>query len=296
TRADVANTIYYRRRKGTLPMLEELARDVTGWAAHAVEFLELLGWTQHLEHLRPQAGWFDLRSLARAERVDGPFDQASHTVAPRPATRPSGKVISIDVVAGRLAVGNGFAGSSRLDVDFHYGFPADIGGGRYERRKWLVADDPVAPLERYEVLEGAASPRFGSVAAALSHWASPPVGRPSAVITILDSRTYSVPATINLSDLSRLTIQADNGQRPVLTTAAGGLAIAGDGAAPDPEQRGWLTLSGIVVEGFLHVTGDVGGLRLLHATVVPGRTIADGAPPGGPAIVVEATGSGGGPV
>ena len=28
-RADVAKTIYYRRRKGTLPMLEELARDVT---------------------------------------------------------------------------------------------------------------------------------------------------------------------------------------------------------------------------------------------------------------------------
>ena len=55
TRADVAKTIYYRRRKGTLPMLEELARDVTGWPAHAVEFFELLGWTQHLEHLRPQA-------------------------------------------------------------------------------------------------------------------------------------------------------------------------------------------------------------------------------------------------
>src|SRR6266849_2955528 len=46
TRADVAKTIYYRRRKGTLPMLEELARDVTGWPAHAVEFFELLGWTQ----------------------------------------------------------------------------------------------------------------------------------------------------------------------------------------------------------------------------------------------------------
>jgi len=37
TRADVAKTIYYRRRKGTLPMLEELARDVTGWAAHIIE-------------------------------------------------------------------------------------------------------------------------------------------------------------------------------------------------------------------------------------------------------------------
>ena len=38
TRADVAKTIYYRRRKGTPPMLEELARDVTGWGAHVVEF------------------------------------------------------------------------------------------------------------------------------------------------------------------------------------------------------------------------------------------------------------------
>src|SRR5205807_6505633 len=79
-RADVAKTIYYRRRKGTPPMLEELARDVTGWPAHLVEFFELLGWTQHLEHFRPQAGWFDVRSLERNERVDGPFDEASHSV------------------------------------------------------------------------------------------------------------------------------------------------------------------------------------------------------------------------
>ena len=61
-------------------MLEELARDVTGWPAHAVEFFELLGWTQHLEHFRPQACWFDVRSLERDERVDGAFDEASHTV------------------------------------------------------------------------------------------------------------------------------------------------------------------------------------------------------------------------
>ena len=79
-RIDVAKTIYYRRRKGTLPMLEELARDVTGWPAHAVEFFELLGWTQDLEHYRPQACWFDVRSHERDERVDGAFDEASHTV------------------------------------------------------------------------------------------------------------------------------------------------------------------------------------------------------------------------
>lgn len=85
-RVDVARTISYRRRKGTLPMLEELARDVTGWAAHAVEMFELLGWNQHLEHLRPQAGWFDVRSPERADRVDGPFDVASRTFDAAPPT------------------------------------------------------------------------------------------------------------------------------------------------------------------------------------------------------------------
>ena len=71
TRADVAKTIYYRRRKGTVPMLEELARDVTGWAAHAVEFFQLLGWTQYLEHERPQARWFDIRSPERTSASTG---------------------------------------------------------------------------------------------------------------------------------------------------------------------------------------------------------------------------------
>ena len=35
-RAEVANTISFRRRKGTATMLEQLARDVTDWPARAV--------------------------------------------------------------------------------------------------------------------------------------------------------------------------------------------------------------------------------------------------------------------
>src|SRR5262245_33477919 len=37
-RLDVAKTIYYRRRKGTPAILEEIARDITGWEARVVEF------------------------------------------------------------------------------------------------------------------------------------------------------------------------------------------------------------------------------------------------------------------
>jgi hypothetical protein len=52
-RAEVANTIGYRRRKGTLTVLEMLADDVTGWPAVATESYTQLAQTQHLNHLRP---------------------------------------------------------------------------------------------------------------------------------------------------------------------------------------------------------------------------------------------------
>ena len=52
-RAEVANTIAYRRRKGTATVLEQLARDVTGWNARAVEFFQWLETSQYMNHIRP---------------------------------------------------------------------------------------------------------------------------------------------------------------------------------------------------------------------------------------------------
>ena len=46
-RLDVAKTIHYRRRKGTLQVLEELAVDVTGWTAHGVEAFRCLARARH---------------------------------------------------------------------------------------------------------------------------------------------------------------------------------------------------------------------------------------------------------
>ena len=46
-RLDVANTIYFRRRKGTVAILEEIATDITGWNAKLVEFFRRLGRTRH---------------------------------------------------------------------------------------------------------------------------------------------------------------------------------------------------------------------------------------------------------
>jgi hypothetical protein len=46
-RLDVAKTIYYRRRKGTAGILEEIAADITGWNARAVEFFRRLSRARH---------------------------------------------------------------------------------------------------------------------------------------------------------------------------------------------------------------------------------------------------------
>ena len=51
-RAEIAHTIALRRRKGTASVLEQLARDVTGWEARVVEFFQLLATTQHMNHRR----------------------------------------------------------------------------------------------------------------------------------------------------------------------------------------------------------------------------------------------------
>ena len=69
------HTIAFRRRKGTATMLEQLARDVTGWPARVVEMFQLLGWTQHMNHIRPESRYApDLRQWEKLERLNTPFD------------------------------------------------------------------------------------------------------------------------------------------------------------------------------------------------------------------------------
>src|SRR6266436_9451801 len=53
-RQDVAKTIYYRRRKGTVAILEEIATDITGWDARVMEFFRRMGRTRH--GLDPEIG------------------------------------------------------------------------------------------------------------------------------------------------------------------------------------------------------------------------------------------------
>jgi hypothetical protein len=82
-RREVANTVRYRRRKGTLALLEELGRDVADWPARAVELARLVDRTASVR-LAPgipqRGGTVELRRGDVLERLDGPFDDVPHTV------------------------------------------------------------------------------------------------------------------------------------------------------------------------------------------------------------------------
>jgi hypothetical protein len=80
-RAEVAHTIAYRRRKGTVPVIEQVARDVTGWNASAVEFFQRLIVTQYMNHIRPHCvAAPDLRRWEPLERIGTAFDPVMRTI------------------------------------------------------------------------------------------------------------------------------------------------------------------------------------------------------------------------
>lgn len=391
-RAEVAHTIALRRRKGTALVLEQLARDVTGWDARAVEYFLRLGTTQTMNHLRPASLQSpDLRRAEPLEWIGTAFEGASRTVDVRriesgrgrhnipnvglhlwriqayphresPATRAAvrryrasplghdlplynrpraeddithladpdnvpwplsrrrlgthlarhygerasagapfdnpepalilqvdGKVIerdrihvcnlsdeagswahtpppdgiyAIDPVLGRIALPPDSPDPATVQLTWHEGFPADIGGGEYERGSTL----PMPPL-------GAAVVQVpddhATLAAALAAIAG------DGVIEITDSGRYGETLAIDVIADGSVEIRASNGRRPVLVL--NGLSISGGAGSA-------CTLNGLLITGAPLEVPDTGGnalarLNLIHCTLVPGITLdADGSP------------------
>jgi hypothetical protein len=96
-RADVKNTMKWRRQKGTLAGLEDIASEITGWGARGVEMMTRIVRTQNLNHLRPQAlHTLDFSNGSRLSRLRTPFDLASHNLD----IRPSDSGVGLYQVAG----------------------------------------------------------------------------------------------------------------------------------------------------------------------------------------------------
>jgi hypothetical protein len=80
-RSEVADTISFRRRKGTVLVIEQLARDATAWGAHAVEFFRILGDTQYMNHIRLWNHYApNVRRWEPGLFIGTGFDRTSHRV------------------------------------------------------------------------------------------------------------------------------------------------------------------------------------------------------------------------
>ncbi|MPV37315.1 phage tail protein [Georgenia subflava] len=124
-RAFVANTLAYRRRKGTPGALEQVARDVTGWPARVVELYRLLATSTHSRHVRldrpataslRDADALDLRSGAR-----GALESLAHSAEVR-----------------RIATGRGRYGIPNVGV-FLFGDRANAFAAQRDEVAWPEA-------------------------------------------------------------------------------------------------------------------------------------------------------------
>lgn len=91
-RAEVANTMSYRRRKGTAAMLEQLAHDITGWPARAVEFFQLLATSQYMKHVRlDNQSMLSIRDGNRLEFLGTAFERVPPHQRPNACGAPIGR-------------------------------------------------------------------------------------------------------------------------------------------------------------------------------------------------------------
>ncbi len=387
SRAEVANTISYRRRKGTATVIEQLARDVTGWNARVVEFFQLITTTQYMNHIRPNnLASPNLRDWEMLDKIDSPFDKASHFIdvgrisvgegkynipnigiflwrldaysltnspafavddrrfmfsplghnmplftkpeteeeithlaepinVPDPIKRrvldkyfdqyygsdksiflsfatvpPETKVcscdlsdtatgwahepdnfIAIDPVLGRIAFPSLLAPPTDVNVFFHYGFSADMGGGEYERGSTLSSNiSNVQNVTTGDLIQDALN-----------------LAAPGGSVEINNSGRYEQTPSISVDASQRLELRAVNGARPSIIMG-GDLEITG-GADSEVILNGLLIAGGTII-----VPNNPGNelrqLTLRHCTLVPGLSLTqEGNPaqPNEPSLRIE---------
>jgi hypothetical protein len=161
-----------------------------------------------------------------------------------------------------------------LCTTYHFGFSSDIGAGPYDRR--LGRQAPPTPDPSRQISGG------GSALTGAS--AVPAVG----TLTILDSLTYA--GAINLNVSGKLTIRAENKQRPLIRLPLppnGGVAewIIGGNAGSA------LVLDGLYISGGdIVIRGDFQELTITCCTIDPGNaanSLGSSPPPGSFAISAD---------
>jgi hypothetical protein len=439
SRAEVANTMGYRRRKGTVIALEQIGRDVTGRPVHIVEYFYRLAVNESFRHLRPHhADFADLRRGVQLTRIGGAFDMLNRTVdvrriaprvraadtpdraaldialhgagkpnipdigawvwrwiaypvtgqaatpvdarrflvstlgadmplfnAPRPresfaslttradvpqpigrrefhddpaafygpghslviyvdggplslddicvcnlsdangdwAAAPAGKV-AIDPVLGRIAFADELPAPGAVTLDYHYGFPADLGGGPYDRSRRLPLDRSAVTWSR--IIGAGATDVFGVPLTLADAVADFNTQQPGAIglivladfmvagIDLIGANAIRVPSGSQLWIVAA-EVHGAGAWTPTRSrvTLHGDIDVIGVDAPRDAPQ-GQLFLNGLLIAGSLRGSERALGITLQDCTLVPGRALTrNGLPaePGTPSVTMEAAGS-----
>jgi hypothetical protein len=172
---------------------------------------------------------------------------------------PPGK-FAIDPVLGRIALPPGLPVDTRVEVDFHYGFSADLGGGEYARSASFGPTNATLRVPDDHMSIQAALTALGG----------------HGVVEITNSGRYEEMLTISVDAGERIELRAANGRRP--TVVLTGESTLSGGANSE------VALNGLLLTGHRLRVPAAGGnelrrLRVQHCTLVPGWSLnEDGGP------------------
>lgn len=163
-RAATANTLAFKRRKGTLATIAAIARDVSGWPARVVEYLPLVATAQNIDNPRPRGvTTASLRSPDDLLQVGSPFDTTSHLTDVHTRGRYAPAQIGLYVWrtgvhrlekarASQILSGSGFTVHA-LGYDTTMWSPARSRVGLQASTEMLLAPQPISRRVLYRVLE-----------------------------------------------------------------------------------------------------------------------------------------------
>jgi len=179
---------------------------------------------------------------------------------------------AIDPVLGRIAVAADLDVPESIQVSYHYGFSADMGGGEYPRQR--SADATGVTVLRVPTDHAT----IGGALAALGG---------DGVVEIADSGRYAETLAVAVAPGGHVILRAAEQCRPTLILGGEMTLSGGTDSA--------FSLEGLLVAGGRLCVGNIAGnelarLHIAHATLVPGRAldaVGDPTTPDGESLVVE---------
>lgn len=176
------------------------------------------------------------------------------------AHQPAAGTYAIDPVLGRIALPADAADPAEVLVSYHCGFSADMGGGEYERQSsFSLQDTPLKVPDDHTTIQEALDELDGT-----------------GVVEITDNNHYEETLSVNVAENAGIELRAANGRNPHLALTGSLSVTGGDGSR--------FSINGCLVSGDLITVPDDGSnklsqLKIVHCTLVPGRSLdADGKP------------------